>query len=899
MTDWKPYVRSHLPHLDIRAEREAEIIDELALQLEAAYDAAIAGGASEDEAHQQAIDEVPDWQALARDLVRVETRDASAPPQDVRFTSNQRLHVMSGFALDLRHALRSLFSAPGFAVIAILTLALGLGLGTTAFSLIDGILLQPMPYPRADRLVLIKAAVPPDGQETNEITYPDGIDLAGMSQGFERMAVLMPFAGTTTMTEPPSRVEGFEVSTSFLSVLGLTPTMGRDFSPEDGRSGAAPVVILGHRLWQRLGAPHDIIGRALAVNEVPRTVIGIAPRNLRVELMTHPADLFLPLTPSHPFAANRGIRTFRVIGRLSDGRSIEEATASVATIGARLASEYPATNRGRTFVARSMQEEIVGPARSQLWLVAGLVGLVLLVAAVNLAGLLLARTAGRLRDVRVRIALGASRWRLIRESMAEGLLLSVLGAVAGAFIATALVTVIRSLPELALPRLSEIHVSYRALGTLTVAAVVIACGAGLVPLLLMRHLAAASSLRTGHETASRPAIRLRSALIIGQTSFAFMLLAIAVLLATSLRAVLTQPLGFETQNVVTMRIAVPESRYVSRDDTVRFYTELLDTLRAQPMVDSAGVVSILPLAGNTGSTLSIQGREDTPLALRPAVGWHWTSPGYFASIGIPIIAGRDFTADDVRRRAHVTVINEALARRHFPGEDPIGKRVYFGGFGPGGPPEWHEVIGIVGDVRHRGLEAEPDARAYDLFGQHWGRTISLAIRTSNSPVQVAAVVRQLLGERDPRLAVFAISTTADLVQRAVATRRLLLWMVTGFAFISVVIALIGLYGAVAYMVAQRTKEVGVRLALGATTPQIRWMVLGRGLQLVAGGVVCGLIGTFALRRSIDAQLFGITTMNPPALTASASALLVAAALACLAPAWRATRIDPVEALRIE
>ncbi len=212
-----------------------------------------------------------------------------------------------------------------------------------------------------------------------------------------------------------------------------------------------------------------------------------------------------------------------------------------------------------------------------------------------------------------------------------------------------------------------------------------------------------------------------------------MLLAIAVLLATSLRAVLTQPLGFETQNVVTMRIAVPESRYVSRDDTVRFYTELLDTLRAQPMVDSAGVVSILPLAGNTGSTLSIQGREDTPLALRPAVGWHWTSPGYFASIGIPIIAGRDFTADDVRRTAHVTVINEALARLHFPGEDPIGKRVYFGGFGPGGPPEWHEVIGIVGDVRHRGLEAEPDARAYDLFGQHWGRTISLAIRTSNSP----------------------------------------------------------------------------------------------------------------------------------------------------------------------
>ncbi len=339
-----------------------------------------------------------------------------------------------------------------------------------------------------------------------------------------------------------------------------------------------------------------------------------------------------------------------------------------------------------------------------------------------------------------------------------------------------------------------------------------------------------------HETISRPAIRLRAALIVGQTAFAFLLLATATLLAMSLRTVLAQPLGFETSDVVTMRIAVPESRYPAREDTERFYTELLDSLRAQRSVESAGVVSNLPFAGNTGSTLSIQGREEVPLAMRPTVGWNWASPGYFTAMGMPIVRGREFTAADVARAPHVTVINETLARLHFGGEDPIGKRVYFGGFGPGGPPEWHEVIGVVGDVRHRRLDAEPDARAYDLFGQHWGRTVSLTIRTADSPLQTAGLVRQLLARRDPRLAVFSIQTTADLVSQAVATRRLLLWLVALFASVGLAVTLIGLYGTVSYIVAERTREVGVRLALGATTNQIRRMVLGRGLQLVAVGL---------------------------------------------------------------
>jgi predicted permease len=361
--------------------------------------------------------------------------------------------------------------------------------------------------------------------------------------------------------------------------------------------------------------------------------------------------------------------------------------------------------------------------------------------------------------------------------------------------------------------------------------------------------------------------------------------------------VLSQPLGFEMAEVVTMRIAAPEVRYPTRDVTLSFFTQLLDDIRAQPVVRAAGVASTLPLGGNTGSTLTIQGREQIPVAMRPTVGWQWASPGFFNAMGMPILRGRDFSPDDRASNQHVTIINETLARLHFVSEDPIGKRVYFGAVGPKGPSEWHEVIGVVGDVRHRRIDAAPDPRAYDLFGQHWGRTVSLAIRTSESPLHVAGLVRRLLAERDRRLAVFAIRTTADLVSDAVAMRRLLLWIVSGFAVAGLTIALIGLYGTLSYIVAQRTREVGVRVALGATRGEIRRLVVHSGLRMVAMGLLLGVMATSALWQVVDAQLFGLTYLNTAALAAAAVVLMAAALIACLAPAAHAVRINPVDALR--
>jgi putative ABC transport system permease protein len=879
--------------LAIRPERELEIVDELAQQLEAAYEAAERDGASPEAAAARAVAEVPDWQALARTLTAIERSSARQRPRSHTRSGG----FMGGFAQDLRHATRMLWRTPGHAGAAILTLALGLGLGAAAFALIDGILLRPLPYERPDRLVLIKATVPREARLTPELTLPDVWDLAGVN-AFAEVAVVIPYAGTTSFTDPPSRIEGFEVSPGLFTMLGLQAPLGRVFTSTDADPASAPVAMISFGLWQRLGAPANIIGQAFAINEVPRTIVGVAPAGFRIELMSHPSEVFVPVTRAHPLA-NRAIRAFRGIARLRDDVSLEEAGAAVATLGASLSAAFPDTNGGRSFSVHGLRDEIVADVRSQLWLVATLVVLVLLVAIVNLAGLQLTRTAGRLRDVAVRLALGASRWRMARESIAEGLVIAAGGAALGSVIGAAALNVLRTTKGLTLPRLSEVSIDQLTILAIGIAATVVACGAGLIPLFLMQRLRSTATLRTGHETAGRPALRMRAGLIVGQTGFAFLLLSVAVLLAVNLRSVLSRPLGFETSNIVTLRLAVPETRYPTRESTAAFVTEILDTLRAQPSVVHAGLVSNLPLAGTTGSTLSIRGREDVPMAMRPTVGWNWASPGYFAAMGMPLLAGRDFTGADVARDTHVTVINETLARLHFPGENPIGQRVYFGGFGPGGPPEWHEIIGVVGNVRHRQIDGEPDARAYDLFGQHWGRTVSLAIRTADRPLQVAGLVRQLLSSRDPRLAVFQVRTTADLVSDAVASRRLLLLLVTLFAVSGLAVALIGLYGTVSYSVAQRTHEVGIRVALGATAASIRRDILARGLTIVAVGVGAGLAGLVVLRPVIDAQLSGMTAMNGPALVIAALALMAAATGACLVPARRAVKIDPVEALRVE
>jgi len=891
--DWRAHVRRRLPRLAAPPEREIEIVDELAIQLESTYERARQLGASHDAAMAAVEAEVPDWTALASTLIAIEPAPRT-PPAPGSPTGG----IMTGFIGDLRFAIRTLRRTPAFTLVASVTLSLGLGVAASAFAVIDAVLIRPLRFGSAERLVLVHATVPPDGRDTTEITYLDAADLAHETAVFESISVVMPYAGTATALDPPERLTGYDVSADLFATLRAQPMLGRAFTPEEGQPGRNNVVILGNGFWQRLGAHHDIIGQTLILDDVPKTIVGVMPASFRVEVFNQDGAVYRPITSRHSAAGTRAFRAFRAIARLRDGVSVEQAGTVSATIGDRLAARFPDTNAGRRFSLKPLKDDIVGGVRPALYLVAGLVAMVLLIAAVNLTNLLLARAIARAREVAVRSALGAGAWRLARGSLVEAAVLAAIGAVGGVAVTYAILAAVVTLPGVTLPRLAEIGIDWRAIAVLAAAAIAASVAVGAVPFLMHRRLHDTSALRTGHETAGRIESRVRSVLMSAQIGLAFVLVAATALLAISLQRLLAVPSGFDP-GVATMQVSVPAVRYPTLPVTTRFFQDLVDDIAAQPGVTRVGFSWLLPLNGSAGSTMTTQGREDIPMTARPEVGWLWADPGYFDAMGMPIVRGRNFTRADLDGTNHVTVINQTLARLHFGGEDPIGKRVYFGGIPATGVPEWHEIIGVVGDVRHRSLEAEPDARAYDLFGQHWGRTVSLAIRTRESAPLAAAMVRAVLSKRDPRLAVFAVQSTDDILSNAVAARRMLLWLVGAFAIAGFAVAMLGVYGIVACLIVERQREIGVRVALGATAANIHRLVIGYGLKIVAAGLAAGLVGAIALRRAIESQLFHTSPTSVPTLSAVAVALLIMAIVPCLIVSRRATRVDPVTALRLE
>jgi predicted permease len=893
MPNFRDYVRSKLPPLDIPPERELEIVDELALQLEAAHDAALARGLDAAEAMRCAEAEIPDWRTFAASVTHIERPIFPATP-----AATPHGGFMRGFTRDLVASIAGLCRTPSYTAVAVLTLAAGVSLGTAAFVLIHGVLFAPLPYTDPDRLVIMHSTVPPENRDTNQLSFPDTVDLA-TSGAFSSFAQIVPYTGTTTSVDPPVRVQGWFISPGAFEVFGAAPALGRTITISDGQPGQPPVVMLGHGYWTRLGSPSDVVGKTLVLDEVPRTIIGVAPADFRFDLLPTAGELFVPITRDMGRIVDlRAVRAFRAIGRLADGVTIDGANAAVATVGRRLQQAYPTTNQGRSFSVRPLVDDIVVGIRRPLLLVGTLVLLVLLIVAVNLSSLLLARAVTRARETSIRLALGATRWRLARESFAEALILSLAGSAAGFGLATALVAGLRAAPGLTLPRLSEISVSGTTALALAALTLPLATAFMLVAQASSRRLHATASLRTGHETSDRRTGVVRGALVAGQTALAFVLLASALLLAVSLRAVLAAPVGFDTSNVVTMRLFVPPARYETRDDTVAFYRSVLESLRTRREVQAAGLVSALPLELGSGSTLTIAGKEQTPEPMRPTVRWNWTSDGYFAAVGAPILRGRDFTAADLTNPGHVTIVNDSFARSYFPGEDPIGKRVYFGPIPAGGITDWHEIVGVVGDMRSR-IEEAPMATAFDLFGQHWDRSVALTVRSSESPLHITGVVRGLIAERDPRLALFAVRTAEELVSAAVSTRRAILWLVAGFALIGFLVAFLGLYGTVGYMVAKRTRELSVRVALGATSRDIGGLVFGYGLRLVGIGLAAGLVGALGLRTVLESQLYGVGATNGVVLGGVALALMLAAAGACALPARRALRTDPVATLRCD
>jgi putative ABC transport system permease protein len=695
--------------------------------------------------------------------------------------------------------------------------------------------------------------------------------------------------------DEPRRVGGLEVTPAFFDVLGVRPAAGRTFTADEGTEGRQAVALISQRVWQTMfAADLAAVGRQVLLNDVPHTVVGILPAGFGADIRPG-LDVVVPTTPSHPLARSRAIRTYQVVARLRPGASIGTARAALETIGARLEAAYPDTNARRQFTAVPLIDEIVGDVRTPLTLISWAVGAVLLLVCANVANLLLARATWRRREMAVRLALGAPRSRLLRQVLTESVLLAAIGGGAGAAVSYWFAKALLQARGAGLPRVDgDVDPYVAAIGV--AATLVVGVVTGLLPAGFAARISGGDVLREARSSGGRHAVSMSKALVVVQTGVAVLLLAAAGVLSSSLLAVLRVPAGFDARDGISLRIDLPDTRYPTRASNAAFFTALTTDVASIPLVRRAGVASALPLSGqDTGSALSIFGRP-TALADLPTVRWQVAAPGYFSSMGIPLLSGRDYAPEDLRR-THVSIVSASVEREFFPGESAIGKRIYCG-LPSSTNPDWHEIIGVVGDVRHARLDAEPRPRVYDLLGQHATGSGFLVVRTRDA-ASVLPEVRAAIRRLDPGLAVFDVRTLEEMTADSVAPRRFLALLIGLAGVLSLAIAAIGIYGVVGYIVARRRHEMGIRLALGAAPGDLKALVLKQGLLLAVGGIVAGSIGAALVAPALGSQVFGARSGHATALAAGALVFVAVSLLASYLPARRATRVDPLTVLRHE
>src|SRR5262245_2400515 len=808
---------------------------------------------------------------------------------------------------DFGYGFRMLAKNPGLTLTAVITLALGIGANTAIFSVIDGVLFRALPYAEPDRLVLIWGKHAHQGEQQQQVSYLDFADIRQRRDIFDEAAAIFLQSLTLTDQAGAERFRGMLVSTNFFRLLGVEAIRGRVFSPAEDQPGNDKVVVISHRLWQnRFGGTEDIVGRKIKVNDESLTVVGVMPVGFDLEFPLAPSfriednDLWAQLTGAHRLAGSRGIYTYEVIARLQKGVEPAQARAALKAIGQRLEQAYPDTNKGRSFELVSLREQMTGGVRPLLQILLAAAGAVLLIACVNVAGLLLGAGGVRQKEIAIRAALGAGRGRLARQMLTESLLLALMGGVAGLLLAWRLVNALVNFPGLNLPRAEEVGVDARVLGFSFGLALMTGLLFGLIPALVAAHPDLQQVLKdgAGRTTAGAGSRRLRSLLIVAEVSLAFLLLVGAGLLAGSFVSLLNVKPGFNTDRLLTFAVSLPAARASQTPQRVGFYQQLQTRLASLPGVESVGVVSSLPLSGaNNGSVVIVEGRPLSVGEQAPTIGWQSASTGYFKTMGIPILRGRNFTPEDTSRAQRVVLINESLARRVFPNEDPVGKRVSFGA--PRTPSDWREIVGVVGDARHHTLEIEPEPRAYDLFEQSSSSSMFIVMRTAGDPSRLANAARQQSRELEPEAPVYMLATMDELVARSTATRRFGMLLVGGFALIALLLAAVGIYGVLSFAVSERRQEIGIRIALGARRFDILRLVVGQALALTGAGMLIGLTGSLLLTCFMTNLLYGVSPTDPRIMLLVAMALTLVALLACYIPARRATKVDPMAALRNE
>ncbi len=809
-------------------------------------------------------------------------------------------------AQDIRYGMRMLANHKAFTSIAVVTLALGIGANSAIFSVVNELLLSPLPYRNADRIVTMWE-VSPEGRHQNSTSRANYRAWRQQSSSYQYVAAFSDSRFNLTGTGEPEELSGQFASLDFFKVFGIEPLLGRTFAPEEDRGRQTPVAVLSYGLWQRrFGGQPSVIGGTIILNDVPYTVIGVMPPSFQFHIKQRsgtgrPAELWtiLPM-PVGPGANDHG-RFLGVVARLKDGVSPEQAAAELRTIEARLSDESPEFNKNYSAEVIPLREQFFGNVRRPLWLMLGAVGFVLLIACANVANLLLSLATSREREIAVRAALGARRSRIVRQLLTESLLLALLGSVLGLLFAWVGIKALVAISPRDLVNLQAVGLNLTVLAWTLGISVLTGIIFGMAPALHISRLNLNDSLKDGGKAESGQASgsrRLRSALVVTEIALAVVLLVSAGLLIKSFIRLQQVDRGFNTDNVLTMVLRVPDTRYKEDAQFVNFFNQVLEHTRALPTVRSAGMINYLPLYGGLGSStgFKIVGRPEPPPGQGPGTDVRVVDAGYFQTMEIPLLRGRNFSDVEQREPRRVILINEALARKYFPNEDPLGKQLDVVMFDKPTPTE---IIGIVGNVRYDSLIDESPPAVYFTYPDLTYSLATLVIRTDGDPTAIAPAVLREIRTLDPNQPVSDVRTMNQVMADWVARSRFNTLLLGLFAGLATLLSAVGIFGVMNYSVALRTRELGLRLAIGAQPRQVLILVLKQGLLLTVVGVVLGLAAAFALTRLLSGLLFGVGTVDVTTFTTISLLLVVVSLLACYLPARRAMRIDPLSALRYE
>ncbi|HYK21801.1 MAG TPA: ABC transporter permease [Pyrinomonadaceae bacterium] len=814
---------------------------------------------------------------------------------------------MNTLLQDIRFGLRMLLKSPSVSIVATIALALGIGANTAIFSVVNAVLLRPLPFPNPDSLVALFETDARRGLERGSHSYPNFMDLRAQNTVFEHVASYHGSDYVLTGRGEPARLQACVATADLFPLLGVAPMLGRTFRPEEDKpSENGRVVILSQPLFQqRFNADLSILNQAITLNGVSFTVVGVMPAGFEFPIQNEPVDFWTTIagdaSGQTPITNQRGAHFLQVIGRLKPGVTMDQAQAEITAIASRLEQQYPDTNTRKSLRVESALSALVGDVRPALLILLGAVACVLLIACANVANLLLARATGRHKEMAIRAALGASRVRVVRQLLTESVLLSLLGGAVGLLLAVWWSDLLVALGKEDIPRAVQVGIDWRVLSFTAGVSLLTGLIFGLAPALHSSKTELVESLKEGGRGSSEGMrlVKLRNVLIVAELAVAVVLLAGAGLLIQSLWRLQKVNSGLQPENVLTFNVGLPEIKYDYKKQA-QFFVDLKSRLESTPGVQSASSILPLPLSGDRfGISFEIEGRPVAPKD-QPSADFFTTGVGYFRSMGIPIIKGRDFDDRDKHGSNGVVIVTETFARQFFPNEDALGKRIKPGISTIDGEEEpWREIIGIAGDIRNRTLNTEPKPAYYVPQTQVPFDSAVMVVKTTGDPHSFVSAVRKEVAAMDPDVPLFGIKSMDEYLSASVAAPRFNTTLLSIFAGVALVLTIVGLYGVMSYSVAQRTNEIGIRLALGAQSRDVLLLVVRQGAVLIVVGLTIGLGVAFVVMRVIESLLFGVKAKDPFTFAAVAALLALVALLACYVPALRATRVDPMQALRCE